>query len=838
MKYLYKSLFNINIVKYLINYYRNIKNNKIIIFFRVILKYLIYKEYRNLVKYTNDYKKKVILDNTILYQSFDGERMGDSPFAIFLELISDAEYASYTHIWVLNDIKNCKEEFKNLKNVKFVKLNSRKYFKFLATSKYLINNYTFPDCFIKNDNQIYLNTWHGTPLKFLGKDMDGTKGQYKNIQRNLLQTTHLVNSNKYTADIILDSYDIRGLYSGYLLDCGYPRVDLTIKCDRINLKTRLKINNYKKIILYAPTWRGELGKIKDNINEVINEFKIIRDTLSEEYLVLLRVHPCVTKIIKHYGLEENIIPDYIDTNELISIVDILVTDYSSIIFDFMITKKPILFYANDIDEYMKNKKYYLNLKDMPGKICSTFLELISSIRNIIQISSDYEEKYKKCLNNYCYNDDGNSTKKVIDMLFKGNLKNTYKVKNNKKNIIMYCGGFLNNGITTSAINLLNNIDYSKYNVVIIENGKRNVISDSNIYKVNKHVNIIFKSGRMNVTLREDMAKRKLYSKLNNIEDSNLLKSLYSREAKRLFGNIKFDICIDFSGYVKHWALFFAYGNYERKVIYQHNDMMAEYNKIINGKYKHRDNLNIIFKLYRYFDCIVSVSEEIRKINYKNIFPICPEIENKTFCVNNSINYERILNLKDKNIDYTNDIIRDYFNNYELKFLNIGRLSPEKDQEKLIRAFKRISLEYKKAYLYLLGEGHLREYLNQIIVDLQLEDRVFFLGQVENPFPIIKECNCIISSSVHEGQPMVLLEALVLKKNIIATNIEGNKSVLKDRYGFLVDNSQYGLYLGMKKYIVEGLNNNEFNYIEYNKNSMNMFYKNVCKENSYLKVGEI
>ena len=86
--------------------------------------------------------------------------------------------------------------------------------------------------------------------------------------------------------------------------------------------------------------------------------------------------------------------------------------------------------------------------------------------------------------------------------------------------------------------------------------------------------------------------------------------------------------------------------------------------------------------------------------------------------------------------------------------------------------------------------------------------------------------------------MVLLEALVLKKNIIATNIEGNKSVLKDRYGFLVDNSQYGLYLGMKKYIVEGLNNNEFNYIEYNKNSMNMFYKNVCKENSYLKVGEI
>ncbi len=87
MKYLYKSLFNINIVKYLINYYRNIKNNKIIIFFRVILKYLIYKEYRNLVKYTNDYQKNLILDNTILYQSFDGERMGDSPFAIFLELI-------------------------------------------------------------------------------------------------------------------------------------------------------------------------------------------------------------------------------------------------------------------------------------------------------------------------------------------------------------------------------------------------------------------------------------------------------------------------------------------------------------------------------------------------------------------------------------------------------------------------------------------------------------------------------------------------------------------------------------------------------------------------------
>ncbi|PGC46557.1 spore coat protein CotS, partial [Bacillus wiedmannii] len=94
----------------------------------------------------------------------------------------------------------------------------------------------------------------------------------------------------------------------------------------------------------------------------------------------------------------------------------------------------------------------------------------------------------------------------------------------------------------------------------------------------------------------------------------LPKQLYKREISRLFGNAEFDIAIDFSGYVPFWTLLFAFGDFKKRSIYQHNDMWAEYSKKIKGKFKHRANLNIIFPLYKEFDKIVAVAEHTRNLN--------------------------------------------------------------------------------------------------------------------------------------------------------------------------------------------------------------------------------
>lgn len=806
------------------------------------LKYIIRKKYRRIVNYTVYFKKCKINEKIIMYESHKGNSMSDSPLAIFNYLIDKSEYRDYKHIWAINDTKTYQKKYLKIKNVKFVKVNSRKYLKYLASSKILINNSTFPGYFIRKNNQLYINTWHGTPLKTLGKDMKGTPGQYKNIQRNFLQATHIINPNKYTSEKIISSHDLNGLYSGYIADIGSARIDLTINSDRESLKKRLNIKNDKKIILYAPTWRGEVGRVDKEIKEFVEDYKKIEKLLNNKYHVLFRVHPLMQKELNNIGLGGIVVSEDIDTNELLGVIDLLITDYSSIMFDFLTTKKPIIFYIRDEIEYEKNRGMYIKLDNLPGKICRTIDEVINSLKNICKISRKYKKVYDKWIEQYCYNDDGKATERLIDIIFNNETKYLYKILDNKKNILLYCGGFQNNGITTSAINLLNNIDYDKYNICLVENGNFNSVKTYNMNKVNKNVKKIFKFGTMNMTIGENIKQSKVFHNgFMNYKKENLnMKNVYEREINRIFSYINFDIVIDFSGYVKYWSLLFAYSNYNRKVIYQHNDMLAEYNKIIEGKFKHKENLRIIFKVYNEFDIIVSVSEAIRNLNIENMRKGVKKLQEKSVYVHNSINYNEIINksesnshiyFKEKKYRYKQRIlsIEKSESKNEINFLNIGRLSPEKGQIKLIEAFREICNKYNNTYLYILGDGVLKNEIQYLIKQLGLEKKVFLMGQVNNPYPIIKKCDCFVFSSNHEGQPMVLLEALVLEKSIVATDIPGNRGILKNGYGTLVENNRLGLQYGMENYINQKSNIKKFDYIKYNNEAMNMFYINVCGE---------
>ncbi|WP_286229696.1 glycosyltransferase [Neobacillus mesonae] len=131
------------------------------------------------------------------------------------------------------------------------------------------------------------------------------------------------------------------------------------------------------------------------------------------------------------------------------------------------------------------------------------------------------------------------------------------------------------------------------------------------------------------------------------------------------------------------------------------------------------------------------------------------------------------------------------------FINMGRLSPEKAQDNLIKAFASFHQNVPNSKLYILGGGPLRKDLEDLIREVQVEDSVYLVGQVENPFKIMKKCDCFVLSSHYEGQPMVLLEALTLGMKIVATDIVANRTVLeKGKYGLLVENSIEGLKTGL------------------------------------------
>ncbi|MEF2968145.1 glycosyltransferase [Paenibacillus sp. M1] len=801
--------------------------------------------YRLRLKYAYYRDRKKINEKTILYEAYHGRSMTCNPYAIFKQLLEKFEFSDFKHIWVLNDLNDPNvSKYSNNKNIEFVALNSREYLKYLATAKYLINNTTFPSYFNKRLEQVYINTWHGTPLKHMGKDIAKADfAHHKNIQRNLLHCDYIVMPNQFTTENLLDSHDVLTILPGKIINEGYPRNDLLFKASSF-VRDTLKISSTKKIILYAPTWRGTGENREINTTEQLqNDVKEIQKSVGDSYEILLKVHPFIYKYLKNeMNLNVNLVPDWIDTNELMSIVDVLITDYSSIFFDFLPRKKPILFYVYDWESYKKDRGFYLDLNTLPGPLCYTLQELIANIINVESVKDKYENRLKEYKDKYCTKDDGNVTNRIVDIIFKNDSNfNVYSVQDNRKKILIYPGGFENNGITSSINNLLNNIDYSKYNITLILNDKYKEIELGNVQKINPRANKLYRLGTFNFRFFEHYSHL-IVSKLSKYAFFRQFycTKVYKDEFHRVFGDVVFDNAINFSGYSELWTQLFAFNSFKKKSIFLHNDMLAE-----SQKSKHKKRFEVIFPLYEYFDKIASVSSTTREINESNLSPYISGISNKMITVTNSIDYQAISekakqfsNVKIGNVVYHAISINHNNRTVSFKgvslpddntisFVTMGRFSVEKDHIKLINAFYEVNSEFPNTKLFIIGDGPLKKELISQINKLSLSEQVILTGQLENPFPIINKCDCFVLSSNYEGQPMVLLETMVLGKPIISTDIPGSRFVLEDGYGLLVENSVQGLVKGMKEFVEKNIKFNSFDYISYNKKTMENFYKEIC-----------
>jgi len=803
------------------------------------------KNYRSRLIYTYYLKYAKVKEKTIMYEAYHGRSASCSPYALFLKMINSEEYKDFQHIWVLKDFTSNKEflnKYSTHPNVKIVKIYSYAYLKALATAQYLINNTTFPSYFQKREGQVYINTWHGVPIKAMGRDIKNTHfSHYKNIQRNFLHADYLVMPNDYTARKLIESHDVKGIFAGKVLDVGSPRVDLIFA--KSDLKHRLGINGDTKIILYAPTWRGKSENKEDDLEEkFINDVHYLLNNTPNGYRLLVKAHMFMLEKFKKAGLDHLCVPNEIDTNEILAETDVLITDYSSIIFDYLPLKKPILFYVYDLNDYEKNRGFYLSLYDFPGPKCQTIDELICELKNIESYMEKYGHIYDSLINHYCYNDDGHATERVLKIIFKGmDHERVYKVSDQRKKVIIYPGGISKNGITTSVINLLNTLDHNLYNISIIVSDRLNDDAIEKLKRINRNVNIMFRFSTFNFTILEHyrhLAVMKLGLK-NKWMFRVLPKDLYKRELNRLMGLTTFDVAVHFCGYSPIWALLIAFNEFGNKVIYMHNDMYEEAKKKIKGVYKHKRAFNVVFPLYKYFNKIVSVSKQVMEVNKNKLAEYCPK--DKMTYANNTINIERIFQDKDKCQLITYNDEEYYIKKSVLKgnqllfegfkmprkdrfsFITIGRLSPEKDHQKLIHAFSKVKEKYTNVQLYILGEGPLEKELIKLIGHLGLEKDVVLTGHVDNPFYLLARSDCFVLSSNYEGQPMVLLEALSLGLPVIATDIPGSRSLLQNGHGYLVENSTKGLEKGMIKALNGELKNSMFDYHKYNQEALQMFY---------------
>ena len=172
------------------------------------------------------YKFFKIKSNTILVESFHGSNVSDSGLAMVREILKS--YPDKYKIYYGTIDKKLHSKFiEDIGlDVELIDVNSYRYTKILATSEFLINNSSFPVYFVKRDEQKYIQTWHGTPLKTLGKDMRlGIESMY-NVQHNFLQADYITFPNDFTRDVMMDCYNLNPLYTGKVVMAGYPRNEI------------------------------------------------------------------------------------------------------------------------------------------------------------------------------------------------------------------------------------------------------------------------------------------------------------------------------------------------------------------------------------------------------------------------------------------------------------------------------------------------------------------------------------------------------------------------------------------------------------------------------------
>ena len=428
---------------------------------------------------------KPVLENHVFYEAFAGLGILDNPRAIFKHLLSDPDFNNYTHVWSVDNPELAKaniEEFASLSNVIIVKKDSRKYYRYLATCKYLISNSTFGYFFKKRTEQVYINTWHGVPTKYMG--YEHTIERVENARgpaRNFLAADYIVSANRFMTDVMYRrAYKLDGLFEGTVLETGHPRSDSILNADTSKVYEKLNalgIDTDKKIILYAPTWKGNLYNQLDydveSFKQIVNELSSQIDT--NNYRVYLRVHYFLYKILaKDAELSKILIPFTIDTNELLSVVDVLISDYSSIFFDFLATKRPMIFYVPDLKEYESGRGLYVPVSKLPGLVSSDIKEVAAALGEIYSNRKAYRTKYSSLYDEMCewciYNDDGHSCERLVDVAFKGkDSQQTIKgFPTNKKRILICINTRLNNSEFYYELkDELAQIDYEQNDVTLL-----------------------------------------------------------------------------------------------------------------------------------------------------------------------------------------------------------------------------------------------------------------------------------------------------------------------------------------------------------------------------------
>lgn len=375
-----------------------------------------------------------VRERTIVFESFMGRSYSGSPRAIYERALKDGRFADWSFVWAFLEPAVETSFFPELRDPRtnVVMYRDRAYHEASATAQWMITNSIMPDYIFPREGQGQIQTWHGTAFKRLGADIIDDTATATNDKNDIVsryrraseQATYILSSSPFTSRTFTSAFAMSDdEASRKLVHTGNPRNDdlVNVSSEAIAaVREKFSIPEGKKVVLYAPTWRDDQHSSAVGYTYRLDvDFHSLRERLGDEYIVLFRVHYLVSSRVDLTPFDGFVIDVSLhdEVNDLYLAADLLVTDYSSVFFDYALLDRPVIFHMYDLDHYRDRLRgLYLELDELPGPVCQSEAELADLILGVDARQEAEAAKRARFRAEFTTFDDGQATARVLDVL--------------------------------------------------------------------------------------------------------------------------------------------------------------------------------------------------------------------------------------------------------------------------------------------------------------------------------------------------------------------------------------------------------------------------------------
>lgn len=370
----------------------------------------------------------------VFFESYQGRGMGDSPRAIYEAMLADERFSDYVFIWSFYDAEHVPAEGLDEVRTIVVLRGTDEYFEAIAMSHYIVMNMRLPEYVYPKSNQVFVQCWHGTPFKKLANDIGIQTANALNTESELAWR-YRMDSEKWTYLVSASSFETKALCSAFglpkdewakkALEVGDPGNDILVRARaddeaRVRAARALGVPDGKKALLYAPTWRDDAYEPGVGYTvDYLCDFEKLKSALGDEWVVLFRAHYFIGNTLD-FDAYDGFVIDVSrekDINACYIASDAMVTDYSSVMFDYPNLRRPLLLYVPDLDHYATElRDFYFDINDVPGPLCKTTDDLVEALRGFDAYFDRYDGEYAAFVERFCPFEDGHASERVLDAL--------------------------------------------------------------------------------------------------------------------------------------------------------------------------------------------------------------------------------------------------------------------------------------------------------------------------------------------------------------------------------------------------------------------------------------